>query len=586
MTAPSRAVDASPTADAVRAALDEIERSAVFVGSQRHRRFLRHLVEQWLAGRTHELREITLGVTVFGRPAESFDPALDSIVRVEARRLRQRLQQYYAGEGRNASLRISLVAGRYVPTVASLSPAETSATSRPVTVCFCVSSLAAADDQIERFASALRTAIGKTSGLHVVSPSAPDRGDTHAQMALSVDGDGVLLQLGSGDDAADLGERHRLYAGHRLPQDASECAALISHATLLLLRFGVVAGWPLLRAPAMDGRRFPDALSRDLFDRARLAFRLRSLEGYRTSLALFQSLLEREPAAAEAHTGVARCLLALAGMIALPVRETLPQARAAAERALHIEADDGEARCVLAQVAFLYEHDWLTAQAHFVAGLQRAPNCSVLHHAYAFALMMRGEFDSAAVAYDIAALLDPLDVQIRVQAGLLPHYRRDYAAAVAHWQRLLEASPGNLIATTLIGAAHLAAGQPAAAIVAYDEALRRAPEHPIGWAGLAQARAMMGEREGADAALGELQRMAASRYVSPYLFAMVHTRRGDMDLAFDWLQRSATEPDFNFVCAAVDPTFDALHIDPRWTDLSRAHGLPMRHARSAANPLL
>jgi tetratricopeptide (TPR) repeat protein len=279
-------------------------------------------------------------------------------------------------------------------------------------------------------------------------------------------------------------------------------------------------------------------------------------------------------------------LLALAGMIALPVREALPQARTAAERALHIAADDGEARCVLAQVAFLYEHDWLTAQAHFVAGLQRAPNCSVLHHAYAFALMMRGEFDSAAVAYDIAALLDPLDVQIRVQAGLLPHYRRDYVAAVAHWQRLLEASPGNLIATTLIGAAHLATGQPAAAIAAYDEALRRTPEHPIGWAGLAQARAMMGEREGADAALAELQRMAASRYVSPYLFAMAHTRRGDIDLAFDWLERSATEPDFNFVCAGVDPTFDALRSDPRWAALCRAHGLPMRQARSAANPLL
>ncbi|MEO8081149.1 MAG: hypothetical protein ABI641_11505 [Caldimonas sp.] len=59
-----------------------------------------------------------IAVEVFGRPVSSFDPKLDTIVRVEARRLRGRLARYYAAEGRAAPLRIGLPVGSYVPLIA------------------------------------------------------------------------------------------------------------------------------------------------------------------------------------------------------------------------------------------------------------------------------------------------------------------------------------------------------------------------------------------------------------------------------------------------------------------------------------
>ncbi|MBL8309876.1 MAG: tetratricopeptide repeat protein [Burkholderiales bacterium] len=581
MTQQARSSTEVVDARAVRVALAEIEGSAAFAHSARHRRFLRHLVEQQLSGKAHELREITLGVTVFGRPPDRFDPALDSIVRVEARRLRQRLRHYYAEEGRHAVLRISLPAGRYVPALTwAASPASPASLAGPPRVGVHVADVSSVsvDEPRRRFLSAFRAAIDSISGLQLVDATARGRAEAQVHVATEPDGSTIALRLGSGDSTAG-GERHVLC--NRFDGHTDALQQHVAHATLLLLRFGVVAGWPLLQASAVDGRRFVNTASRDLFDRARLAFRQRSLDGYRTALTLFESLAEREPQAVEAHTGIARSLLALAGMIALPVREALPRARVAAELGVSLAPDDGDARCVLAQVAFLFDHDWPAARTHFVLGLQRAPNHSGLYHAYAFALMLRAEFDSAAVAYDLAALLDPLDVQVRVQTGLLHYYRRDYATAIGHWKRLLEASPGNLIAVTLIGAAHLAAGSPAAAVASYEEALQRAPAHPIGWAGLAQARSLLGEHERADAALAELQRMATNCYVSPYLFAMVHARRGEIDLAFDWLERSATEPDFNFVCAGVDPTFDALRRDARWSKRCRQHGLPIVNAPSA-----
>lgn len=85
-----------------------------FVDARAHQRLLRHLVEQTLAGHADVLKETVLGIEVFQRPAGSFDPRRDSIVRVEARRLRQRLQQHYQATPGGA-LMIVLPTGSYRP---------------------------------------------------------------------------------------------------------------------------------------------------------------------------------------------------------------------------------------------------------------------------------------------------------------------------------------------------------------------------------------------------------------------------------------------------------------------------------------
>lgn len=115
-----------PPREQVELALARIEHSAAFRSSPRHRALLRHLVAHALDDDLASLKETLIAVQVFGRPAASFDPKLDSIVRVEARRLRARLADYHRGEGRDAAWRIELPVGSYVPTVASAEPAATS----------------------------------------------------------------------------------------------------------------------------------------------------------------------------------------------------------------------------------------------------------------------------------------------------------------------------------------------------------------------------------------------------------------------------------------------------------------------------
>ncbi len=116
-------LDAALRADAgispalVQSELARITLSQSFRPSRRHQQLLRHLVEQAVAGNRGALKEHVLACEVFDRPIDAFDPARDTIVRVEARRLRQRLERYYGGEGSDATLEIRLPVGSYVPTL-------------------------------------------------------------------------------------------------------------------------------------------------------------------------------------------------------------------------------------------------------------------------------------------------------------------------------------------------------------------------------------------------------------------------------------------------------------------------------------
>jgi TolB-like protein len=103
-----------PSPAEIRAQVDRIAASAMFANADRMTGFLRFVVERALAGKSDELKEYVVGVAVFGR-SEDYDPRLDSIVRVEARRLRTKLDEYYAGAGRDDAVVIGIPRGSYVP---------------------------------------------------------------------------------------------------------------------------------------------------------------------------------------------------------------------------------------------------------------------------------------------------------------------------------------------------------------------------------------------------------------------------------------------------------------------------------------
>jgi TolB-like protein/tetratricopeptide (TPR) repeat protein len=125
---------------AIREQLARILDSAPFQQSRRRQRFLEYIVNETLAGRGERLKGYSVALAVFDRP-NTFDSALDPIVRIEAARLREKLREYYEADGRSDPIRIDLPKGRYTPRIefrepqspaSSLGPAELPAVEQPV----------------------------------------------------------------------------------------------------------------------------------------------------------------------------------------------------------------------------------------------------------------------------------------------------------------------------------------------------------------------------------------------------------------------------------------------------------------------
>src|ERR1043166_8709310 len=119
----AQAASGSTSADAVRAQLERILASRVFSQSLQLRNFLQFVVDASVAGRPETVKEYAIGVGVFERGAD-FDPRIDTIVRVQAAKLRSKLLEYYAAEGAGDPVVISIPKGSYAAAFEMVGPAS------------------------------------------------------------------------------------------------------------------------------------------------------------------------------------------------------------------------------------------------------------------------------------------------------------------------------------------------------------------------------------------------------------------------------------------------------------------------------
>ena len=119
-------------ASEIRGELERILSSGIFATAGRMKRFLRFVVKETLEGRGDELNESQLGAEVYDRN-EIFDPRVDSIVRVDAGRLRSKLREFYVSEEGNSSIRIDIPKGSYKPSFKKLKDLDASPSTQRFT---------------------------------------------------------------------------------------------------------------------------------------------------------------------------------------------------------------------------------------------------------------------------------------------------------------------------------------------------------------------------------------------------------------------------------------------------------------------
>lgn len=160
-----------PDAFAIRREIERIAASGPFRRAPRLVEFLRFVVEETLAGRGEELKEYRVGVSVYRRPAD-FDPATDSVVRVEARRLRAALDRYETEASGRITISIRIPKGGYVPEFQIV--ARDTATPVARTIAVLPFTDVSGDGALAPFCQGLeeeiRAALCRCSGVQVLAP--------------------------------------------------------------------------------------------------------------------------------------------------------------------------------------------------------------------------------------------------------------------------------------------------------------------------------------------------------------------------------------------------------------------------------
>jgi len=310
----------------------------------------------------------------------------------------------------------------------------------------------------------------------------------------------------------------------------------------------------------------------DLYLRGRHHWERRG-KGLMEGLEYFRRALEIDPDYALAHAGVADCYSLIGFYGFLPPREVMPQAKAAALRALQVDDELAEAFCSLGFIRQVYDWDLDGAEEEYGRAIELNSGYAPAYYWRASVASMKGRFNQA-IRYDQQAVeVAPLSAITNAHFGWTLLAAREYEWARTQAQRALGLDPDFALAYWVLGAACQYLGLLEEASGAFEEGVRVSANEPWLLAFLGAAHGSSGRWGEARGVLSRLGRMRKDRYVRAFLFAVVHMGLGELDEALGWLETAYDERDWGIMSLAVDPLFDPLRADPRFLALQEKAGL-------------
>jgi TolB-like protein/Flp pilus assembly protein TadD len=579
--------DASPTAlprDAIEAELQKILASKVFARSQRLSRFLRFVSDQVVQGKTDSLKEYVLGVEVFDR-RPTYDPRLDPIVRVEARRLRAKLLEYYRTEGAGDAISIELPERGYSPLFRhrnALAPKVRTRQEPPAIAVLPFVNLSPGVEN-EYFGDGLTeeliNTLARIPGLRVVARTsafqlkgkATDIRYVGAQLQVnlllegSVRREGDLVRVSA--QLINVADGYHLWSDiyNREMRSAfavqEEIASAITRALETRLN---------IEPENLATRRHPEnAEAYNLFLQASYYLNLRTEFGFLRSLECFQSAVRKDPGYALAYAGLANAYSLSTRYNVLPPQEAWPKAKAAAAKSLELEDALAEAHAAQAFVKLHYDWDWFGAEREFLRALQINPNYAAAHQWKTWTLAVVGRFDDAIASMKAAHNLDPLSQNVSADLGLAYYFARQYENAIEQCHEVLDVQPGFHRPHQLLGMVHLQQGLCSEAVAELQQALILSDGNRKIRSLLALASANCGQAEQAEQLVSEL-RAGKRPYVSAVDMALVYSALGERDCVFEWLTKAYDAHDGELIWLGIDPIYDSLRDDRRFHELLEA----------------
>ncbi|MBA2301052.1 MAG: protein kinase [Acidobacteria bacterium] len=285
----------------------------------------------------------------------------------------------------------------------------------------------------------------------------------------------------------------------------------------------------------------------------------------RTALQLFERALELDPDYAQAHAGVARVYLDANAVPNLAGAEALRRATASAARAMSLDQWLPEAHSAAAAVHST-QTNWAAADREYQIAIDLGPGNAVVREHYARWLSLLGRHDEAVAQARVAELLDPLSPRAVMAVASALRFGRRYEEAIGYAHKALDLDRGHPAAYHNLALDYQELGRFDEAIEAYLRLGR-----PTGNLGHAYAQA--GRTREARAVIAQLEERYAKDRLGAGDIAQVYSGLGEIDRAFEWLERWSQTSVGGPITFKVAPVWDPLRSDPRFTTLLKKYGL-------------
>src|SRR3989454_2237709 len=314
----------------------------------------------------------------------------------------------------------------------------------------------------------------------------------------------------------------------------------------------------------------------ELYLKGRFFWNKRTQEDTNRGIECFRQALSVDPNFALALTGLADCQILLGDVRvqATPLKESFLQGQQLASRALELDDALGEAHGTLGH-ASMHLFDWPRAEKEFRRALELNPNDAQACVWQAYYLAFTGQFEDSITSINCALQLDPLALPVNTSAAELLYFAGRFDVSIDQFHKFIEMdahySPAHLELARVYEQREMYDD----ALVEFAKARELSRDSPASLASLAHCYAVSGATADAQKLLQQLTEISQRQYVSSYDLALIHHGLGQKEECFEWIDRAYEIRDGWMIYITVDPRWQSLHSDTRFSHVVRRVGLPV-----------
>jgi TolB-like protein/Tfp pilus assembly protein PilF len=312
-----------------------------------------------------------------------------------------------------------------------------------------------------------------------------------------------------------------------------------------------------------------------LYLQGRFFWNKRNEEGLLTASRFFERSIDKDPNFALAWAGLADTYNLLGEYTNYSRKELHPKGKAAVNKALELDKNLAEAHISYASLLMLNEWDWKRAESEFKIGLELNPNYATGHHWYSELLLFEGKHEEAVDEIALASALDPISMAIMKDLGMTLYYSRQYDKAIEKALATLVLDPDFIAVHRLLSLCYQVKGLHDLSLIENDK-WGELTRNPIKTKlAKAQILATAGRKDEALQVTHDLLTNYALGHNDYRSMGLIFVALGDVDTAFDWLNKSYERHEEALCSLKVDPKLDPVRKDPRFNELVRKIGLPV-----------